>query len=285
MQSVLPDVSQIEVYNAISGHKQKGSPRERSDVEQRKASVKRQAKLHSQIADAMQGIFDPKRTRPLADPEIVRLRKLLDKLEAEFFFAEREQARLDAFQDKINKVRDQIDAGILEVQQREKRVDSPAIEAAKAELKKVKTKQQLVAAIKRAEAGIVKQKGKKGRVDPEIEQLRYDLKMLKRELARPQQEADRIILNERKASKLRDKVEKATEARKGLDEAVDEGERLRLKNILDEMTRIDKRSRRDPGVIEKAQQKELRELRSELRSTGHPGRPERAATHRQLPGA
>jgi len=73
-------LSERDIHNILGGRTKKAEKRAIEEARQVLVELKKQARLESQIADALQGVFDPKKELKPDSPEVADLRKKLKEL-------------------------------------------------------------------------------------------------------------------------------------------------------------------------------------------------------------
>lgn len=180
VQEAVPDVSEQEVWDALSGRGKPSKKQVRSEKQKQVAALKREARLMSQLADAEEGVFDPKRKKPATPKEIKALRKQLNQLRQEFFRSETDDARLNDLVQKLDKLRDDFENNVIREKQ-EKRADPEAIAKVKQQLRDLRSLMKATETANDLEAQL---RGDKPLVIPPKREARIVSKELERARAR-----------------------------------------------------------------------------------------------------
>lgn len=104
VQSVMPEASEQNVYDALSGRHKDAKQRVRTESAKRLSELKTQARISSKIIDATNGIFTKSGVKKTSSPEVKRLLKELRELQRTAENTERSDLKLQKILAAIGKV-------------------------------------------------------------------------------------------------------------------------------------------------------------------------------------
>lgn len=112
VQKDVPDtrVTAKVIYDSLGGRVKKEAKQAKSDAEAYVAELKKQARLQGEIADAMEGLFNPKRTNNPTSREVSELKAKLKELRNSAFKTEQDEAKVEAIEKRIEAMDDMIDS-------------------------------------------------------------------------------------------------------------------------------------------------------------------------------
>lgn len=183
----LPQLTERDVYRSLASKNPKAQKRAATEVTRRISRLKTEARLLSEIKDAEEGIFGPRKVRPEQSRQIKRLQRKLRELRNSAYRSGIEATKLEKAIQTINELQDQL-ANHYRTIRKGKRPEGPELTATREKIRELRSQMRVEDEIARLDEQLrtgefeVRERPVPKEVPPEIEKAQIELKSKRSEI-------------------------------------------------------------------------------------------------------